>query len=333
MDLESASFFVPGLLDKKWEYQSNQPKLKRRENDMSENEVKEEVAEEAVVESVESVEKPNLWNPNAAANWSILFTPIFGAWLHSKNWKELGDEGKAKKSMYWAYAGFLVLFLSLFISKLSFVFLLAWYFAAARKQVKYIKKELGDEYERKAWKKPLKIGAVWLISMMIFLGISSACSGGGEVGKSGFSKNMLVVKGLCLGQPFDEATVLVKKSIKEIYGYLPDDITYHEEFVDSWMSVGRHGSPVIFSDDSRSEVVKIVFPDVDTLFNVSDLSAEDFVQEFINNYSIPEMETFVESDQYGWKYNDGNGTEVKIYNPSKRVVISKVPSVADRSFN
>ena len=28
---------------------------------------------------------PALWNPNAAANWSLLFSPAFGAWLHMKN--------------------------------------------------------------------------------------------------------------------------------------------------------------------------------------------------------------------------------------------------------
>lgn len=27
-----------------------------------------------------------LWNPNAAANWCLLFTPSFGSWLHMKNW-------------------------------------------------------------------------------------------------------------------------------------------------------------------------------------------------------------------------------------------------------
>lgn len=35
-------------------------------------------------------EKITLWNPNAAVNWSVLFTPIFGAWIQAKNWKALG---------------------------------------------------------------------------------------------------------------------------------------------------------------------------------------------------------------------------------------------------
>jgi hypothetical protein len=28
----------------------------------------------------------NLWNPMVAVGWSILFTPVFGAWILSKNW-------------------------------------------------------------------------------------------------------------------------------------------------------------------------------------------------------------------------------------------------------
>lgn len=34
-----------------------------------------------------------LWNPNAAANWSLLFTPLFGAYLHMLNWRSLGEAG------------------------------------------------------------------------------------------------------------------------------------------------------------------------------------------------------------------------------------------------
>ena len=30
-----------------------------------------------------------LWNPVAAAVWSIVLTPAFGAYLHAKNWETL----------------------------------------------------------------------------------------------------------------------------------------------------------------------------------------------------------------------------------------------------
>ena len=32
---------------------------------------------------------PALWNPTAAGSWSILFSPIFGAYLHMLNWRAL----------------------------------------------------------------------------------------------------------------------------------------------------------------------------------------------------------------------------------------------------
>ena len=47
---------------------------------------------------------PALWNPFAARAWTVLFSPIFGAFLHAQNWKALGESGRAKRSMIWVYA-------------------------------------------------------------------------------------------------------------------------------------------------------------------------------------------------------------------------------------
>ncbi len=140
---------------------------------MSENEVKEDVAEEVVVENADSTKKPKLWNPNALVNWSaFLFTPIFGAWLQAKNWEVLGDVEKSKKSMRWVYAGFAVLVIILIMpvgvgKPLYFPFLIAWYFASARKQAKYVKEELENNYERNSWKRPLKFGGIGLVCVVI----------------------------------------------------------------------------------------------------------------------------------------------------------------------
>ena len=40
---------------------------------------------------------PALWNPNAASSWSLLFSPIFGAYLHMQNWQALGQPDKAEQ--------------------------------------------------------------------------------------------------------------------------------------------------------------------------------------------------------------------------------------------
>jgi hypothetical protein len=39
---------------------------------------------------------PALWNPNAAAGWSLLFTPAFGAFLHARNGTRWGVIARPK---------------------------------------------------------------------------------------------------------------------------------------------------------------------------------------------------------------------------------------------
>ena len=36
-----------------------------------------------------------LWNPDAAACWSMLFTPLFGTILVIRNWEALGEPKRA----------------------------------------------------------------------------------------------------------------------------------------------------------------------------------------------------------------------------------------------
>jgi len=44
---------------------------------------------------LEANEAGAIWNPNAAANWSILFTPAFGSYLQMLNWRTLSEPAKA----------------------------------------------------------------------------------------------------------------------------------------------------------------------------------------------------------------------------------------------
>ena len=53
-----------------------------------------------------------LWNPNVAACLSILFTPIFGAWIHAKNWENLGKDKEKKWSMLFVYGLIIVTLLA-----------------------------------------------------------------------------------------------------------------------------------------------------------------------------------------------------------------------------
>lgn len=129
---------------------------------------------------------PALWNPAAAANWSLLFTPVFGAALHMKNWRALGDEQKAGQAKMWMIAS-LVILLGMMLAgivlpesteldrmgrSVGMAVLLGWYFTAARAQQKLVKERFGKNYERRGWAKPigmalLAIGGVFCVMMII----------------------------------------------------------------------------------------------------------------------------------------------------------------------
>lgn len=110
--------------------------------------------------------KPNLWNPTAAANWSLLFSPAFGAYIHMLNWQALGYSEKAKNSRNWFLIGLL---LSLF--GLGLIVLIAWYFASAKEQIKYVKTHFGDNYPKNSLGKPLLIalGISLIVITLVFL--------------------------------------------------------------------------------------------------------------------------------------------------------------------
>lgn len=118
--------------------------------------------------------KPKLWNPNATTLWSLLFTPIFGSLLQSKNWEELGEQEKADNSKNWFYGAIaFVIIAILFIPEKfgampSIVFLLLWYFLSGKKQTSYVKEENID-YDKKSWGKPLSIAIAVIFGVVLVL--------------------------------------------------------------------------------------------------------------------------------------------------------------------
>ena len=118
-----------------------------------------------------------IWNPNVAACLSIIFTPIFGAWIHAKNWEVLKKEQERRWSMLFVYClisvTIFVVYYQLFIgdvksSPLSIGTLLTWYFILGKSQLSHIK-DNNINYEKKSWIKPLLCGVGGYI---IFFGIS-----------------------------------------------------------------------------------------------------------------------------------------------------------------
>src|SRR5436305_469895 len=80
-----------------------------------------------------------------------------------------GDEARERASMAWVYGGVALLVLYLLIDAvvppgaggdaaeraIEITYMLAWYFAAARPQAKWVDQAYGSSFERKSWRRPL----------------------------------------------------------------------------------------------------------------------------------------------------------------------------------
>jgi hypothetical protein len=122
-----------------------------------------------------------LWNPNAAANWSLLFSPAFGAFLHMKNWQALGQSNKATSAKVWFVLSLVVLGglscasvmvpnskqLAGSVRVVGILLLLFWYFGSARGQAAYVKTHFGNTYPRRGWFKALAVAVLALFALIV----------------------------------------------------------------------------------------------------------------------------------------------------------------------
>ena len=60
-----------------------------------------------------------IWNPGAAARWSLLFSPAFGAFIHMRNWQALDQPERAAATGRWFHASLGMLVLQIFTSALN----------------------------------------------------------------------------------------------------------------------------------------------------------------------------------------------------------------------
>ncbi|XXQ69192.1 hypothetical protein ACKLNO_04840 [Neisseriaceae bacterium B1] len=132
-----------------------------------------------IVEEVEE-ELPPLWNPSAACNWAIMFLPIAPV-LHAQNWKALEEERLALYNWIWSVVFFILMFIAITFDwlskKIPFPFLygllplILWYFLLGRKQIRFFKEELDNDYEKRGWSLPI------LLSIGIFIAMSALSMG------------------------------------------------------------------------------------------------------------------------------------------------------------
>ncbi len=127
---------------------------------------------------------PEIWNPDAAGNWSLLFTPAFGSFIQAQNWKELNQPSKATASMAWFFVSLLATIAFFMLSNtqyllgFAFWYLIIWYVFSGRKQSKYVKETHGDAITKKGWGKPLALAfVIWLVLAFVILVVRAALGG------------------------------------------------------------------------------------------------------------------------------------------------------------
>ena len=117
-----------------------------------------------------------LWNPNTAVNFSLLFSPVFGAALHYMNWRALGQIKEASISLRWCVASIVLLGVAFAVPEsatdvVRFVgigLLLGWYFSHAKKQVAFVKQGFGTNYQKKSFLVPVFAG-IGVLAILIGL--------------------------------------------------------------------------------------------------------------------------------------------------------------------
>jgi hypothetical protein len=112
---------------------------------------------------------------------------MFGATLHMLNWRAMGEKRQAAVALGWvimmsvlsAVALLITLPLRLLVpiplptdlvQFTGFVLLVAWYFAAARGQVRYVQQRYGKSYTRRGWFMPILRALIVWIGVFIVLG-------------------------------------------------------------------------------------------------------------------------------------------------------------------
>lgn len=149
------------------------------------------MSEELLEPSAAPGSAPALWNPQAAALWSLLFSPVFGAWLHALNWRALGDPARQRRSARWMLVGLAIgvfyvvvqltwrdeLIAGRVSSATGFAYLLAWYLGPGLEQVRLVRARHGDAYVRRAWGKVLLIAVGVSLAYFVLAGVVGLLAG------------------------------------------------------------------------------------------------------------------------------------------------------------
>jgi hypothetical protein len=127
---------------------------------------------------------PALWDPEVAADWSLLFSPAFGAALQMRNWQLMGRPHEAAMSRNWVIGSLIFGLLAIVLSvqlgsngvamscSLYLILLLVWYQNSAKAQAMYVKRLYGQAYPHREWGKPiaLVVGLIVYVLVCLYIG-------------------------------------------------------------------------------------------------------------------------------------------------------------------
>lgn len=126
--------------------------------------------------------RPALFNPYVVCFAAVLFTPIFGAALQARNWIELGDKNEAAASRFWVRSTIWLLIVFVVMQTLFrnepvmnwmppyflAAMWLAWMATSGWKQLRFIRDNIGKNYEPRPIGKAITIGvAGWIFYGLI----------------------------------------------------------------------------------------------------------------------------------------------------------------------
>ena len=99
---------------------------------------------------------PLLWNPNATANWSLLFSPLFSSILIALNYRQLGLKNKSNAALIWGIAVVAITMVSgEFAPIIGFLGLAIWYYGSAKPHIRFVSTNFGGNYIKRRWRKPI----------------------------------------------------------------------------------------------------------------------------------------------------------------------------------
>ncbi len=127
------------------------------------------------------MDSPEIWNPTAAANWSVFFFP-FGAFIHYRNAKALGRDDEARKNIVWflalivtitvwQYLNIVLIFDPVIGLSFGVLMLVLWYFTTAKQQIHFVADNYGSDYKKKGWFLPIFVSLFLLIIWMLGSGL------------------------------------------------------------------------------------------------------------------------------------------------------------------